>query len=127
VDVRTADLLDALRHPGAAFLLELLAEDATEADLLGVVKRSTQATGNRRLAALEKAGVIERSAGRVKAPGRRWAVVHPQETDELLRAALALASAAADHEAATREDANRALKRQRAERQGLREVGDGSV
>lgn len=126
MDERTADLFEALRHPGAAFLLELLDADATESHLVGGVKRTTQATANRRLAALERAGVVARSAGRTKAPGRLWTLVHPGETDELLRAALALSEVTAERDRVQHEETNRALKRSRAKRRGLREAGNDS-
>lgn len=119
MDQRTADLLDALQHPGASFLLELLAGSATEADLLGSVKRTTQATGNRRLATLEKVGLIEREAGKTKAPGRRWTVQHGAEVDALLKAALTLSGAVNQQQDAERRGAERKRKRARATQLGI--------
>lgn len=123
MDQRTADLLDALQHPGASFLLELLAGASTESDLLASVKRTTQATGNRRLATLEKVGLVEREPGKAKAPGRRWTVQHRDEVDALLKAALTLSGAVSDRQDAERRAAERKRKRARAAHLGIHEAG----
>jgi DNA-binding HxlR family transcriptional regulator len=103
--------------------MELLAGSATEADLLGSVKRTTQATGNRRLKTLEDVGLIARDAGKAKAPGRRWTIQHPDEVDALLKAALVLAGVANEAQEAERRLAERKLKRARAARLGIHEAG----
>lgn len=113
MDERTAALLDALERPAAAVLLELSEQGATEAHLVATLKGTTQATTNRRLLRLEQLGVIEREPGRTKAPGRKWSIVHPEPTNALLRAALALSEATAKGEARNRKDARKRLRRTR--------------
>lgn len=125
MDARTASLLDALRPPGAAFLVMLLDGSATEAALLSAVTRTTQATANRRLRKLEEVGLVEREQGKAKAPGRRWTLRHPAEVEELLKAAVGLSAAVAERERLEREQLKRRLKRSRAKRQGLRDVSNG--
>jgi DNA-binding HxlR family transcriptional regulator len=125
MDARTISLIDALRQPGAAFLVELLNGSATEANLLGTVKQITQATANRRLRNLEGVGLIQRAPGNAKAPGRRWTLVHPREIDALMTAAVALSDVLAEQEQVERDEMKRKLKRSRAKRQGLRDVSNG--
>jgi DNA-binding HxlR family transcriptional regulator len=122
VDGRTADLIDALRQPGAAILLELLAQSATEAHLLAQVDRTTQATANRRLRSLESVGLIQRERGKARAPGREWRVRHETEVAQLLRAAVALSAAVADQEARERRAVERKIRRSQARHSGLRDV-----
>lgn len=124
MDARTAELIDALRHPGAALIVELLEESATEAYLLANVQRTTQATANRRLRKLETVGLVEREQGKSKAPGRRWQVRHGRELAAMLRAAVALATAVAEQETQERQALERRINLAQAKRQGLREVSD---
>ena len=77
MDARTTSLFDALAHPGAALLLALADGEATEGQLLSGLAGTSQPTVNRRLGDLERLGVIEREAGRPKAPGRAWRLVEP--------------------------------------------------
>lgn len=122
MDARTTELYDALQHPGAAFLLELLSAPATEAKLLAAVKRTTQATGNRRLAALEHVGLIAREQGNTQAPGRRWAVQNAAEVEQVIQAGLALSTAVGRRQEAELRAAERKLKRARAARLGIRDA-----
>lgn len=125
MDERTGRLLDALEHPGAAMLLELLAEPATEGTLVGSVNDAAQATANRRLARLADLRLIERESGSWRAPGRRWSLTQPDETDSLLQAAIGLSEALAAREERERNAAQRKLRAGRAKRRGLREAGSG--
>lgn len=126
MDDRTADLLGALQHPGAAVLFELTQRTAAEAELIAAARGATQATTNRRLERFERLGLIERAPGRAKAPGRAWNLVHPAETEALLSAALALGAAAPRHDAKQRDRAARQLRQARAKRLGVRRIeGDG--
>lgn len=119
MDEGTTRLLDGLQHPGAAFLLQLLSDGATEAELLAVVRQAPQATANRRLVRLEDLGLIEREAGRPKAPGRRWVVRHHRETEALLSAAVALADAVTERDQAERKQTKRKLLQARVEQLGI--------
>jgi DNA-binding HxlR family transcriptional regulator len=122
MDVRTTLLLDALAHPGASILLILCEQQATEAQLLVDVPTTTQATTNRRLAELERLGLIERDAGKPQAPGRPWRLVHSDATEQLLRAAMALSDAQAEAEGHQRQAARRRLNKAKAARLGIRRI-----
>lgn len=128
MDRQTAFLLDALRHPGAAFLARLLEGEATEAELLAEARDVSQATANRRLATLERLGLAEREPGNWRAPGRAWRLVHTEETDELLGRAYALTDAVASAQREKRDAARKRQKRAKAARRGMRAVegGEGS-
>jgi DNA-binding HxlR family transcriptional regulator len=122
VDRQTASLIDVLRHPGATFLARLLEGPATEAELMEDVTGATQPTGNRRLARMERAGLIEREGDGWRAPGRRWAVVHPQEVDAVIAAAADLADAVAERERRQRAAMRQRQRRARARRLGVHQV-----
>jgi hypothetical protein len=87
---RTAPLLHSLDAIGVALLLELLAGPATEAELIAANTGADQSTTNRRLHSLKRARLVTQEAGKDRAPGRRWTVVHPAETEALLDALLTL-------------------------------------
>lgn len=126
MDRQTADLIDALKHPGAAFLLRLLDGAAIEAELVAEAEKVhpfDQSTGNRRLATLRARGLIAREAGKPRAPGRRWAATLPKETGALLESALALSSRVAENEQRARESAADSARRA-ATRGHLRAVDD---
>ena len=123
MDARTTSVLDALAHPGGALLLVLCEGPATEAALLSAVPSATQATANRRLAELERAGIIARDAGKAKAPGRAWRVCEPSPTESLLRAALELSDVLAAADERRRQQAMRQLRKARATRLGIRKAG----
>lgn len=125
MDDRTAELLEALDPVGAGFLAELLQGPAMEHELVDAVEAASQPTANRRLERLRRARLVTQEAGKPRAPGRLWAVVHPEETDALLTALLALAAAIDARDQARRKEATRKLKRARAKRLGIRAVRDG--
>jgi hypothetical protein len=127
VDRQTAELLDALKHPGAAFMLRLLDGPATEAELIAEAEKLwsfDQSTGNRRLALLQRRGLIGREVGKSKAPGRRWEAALPEQTGALLDASLALSEAVAEQERKARAAAS--ARARRAQRRHLRDVGGGA-
>jgi DNA-binding MarR family transcriptional regulator len=112
VDGRTADLLDALKHPGGVFLLCLLDGPATEAGLISrasTVSHVDQSTANRRLSLLQRAGLVEREDGNRNAPGRRWRLTQTVATGALLAAALELSEAVAEAERKVRADAKKVV------------------
>lgn len=124
MDRQTAELLDALKHPGAAFMLRLLDGPATETDLIAEAEKLftfDQSTGNRRLALLQGRGLIVREAGKPKAPGRRWVAALPEQTGALLETALALSEAVAEEERKARAAAR--ARAHRARRRRLRDLG----
>ncbi len=128
MDRQTAELLDALKHPGAAFLLRLLDGPATEAELIAEADRLfsfDQSTGNRRLVLLQRRGLITREVGRAKAPGRLWLLTVPEETGELLTAALTLSEAVSERERKARAAAR--ARTRRARRGHLRDIGGGAA
>jgi len=127
MDDRTASLLDALDPVGVALLAELLAGPAAERDLIDAVEGASQPTANRRLERLRRARLLAQEPGRRRAPGRLWTVVHPEETDSLLRALFALSDTIDAHDRARRKEAVRKLERARAGRLGIRPVSDGSL
>jgi DNA-binding HxlR family transcriptional regulator len=114
--------MDALSHPGAAMLLVLAENEATEAELLVDLDATSQATANRRLTELERLGVIARDQGKRKAPGRRWRLSAPEPTETLLQAALHLADVLAESERRNRAAAQRRLRLARAKRLGIRKA-----
>lgn len=87
------------------------------------VTGATQPTGNRRLARMERAGLIRREGDGWRAPGRRWSLAHPAETDALIAAAADLADAVAAQERREREALRQRQRRARARRLGIREAG----
>lgn len=124
MDRQTTELLDALKHPGAAFMLRLLDGPAAEAELIAEAEKLLsfdQSTGNRRLALLQRRGLIDREAGRPKAPGRRWVAALPEQTGALLEAALTLSDAVAEQERKARAAAR--ARARRAKRRHLRDLG----
>jgi hypothetical protein len=128
VDRQTAELLDALKHPGAAFMLRLLDGPATEAELIAEAEKLltfVQSTGNRRLALLQRRGLIAREAGRPKSPGRRWVATLPDQTGALLDSALARSEAVAEAEQKARAAARGRARRER--RTHLRSVDGGAT
>jgi len=126
MDDRTARLLEALDPVGVSLLLELLGKPAAEHELLEAAEAS-QSTANRRLDRLRRARLIAQEAGKRRAPGRLWAVVHPEEIEALLTALFALADAIEALDQSRREEAKRKLKRARAERLGIRPVDNRDV
>lgn len=115
MDRLTANLLDALRTPGAELLLELLEGPAKEADLLRALDAASQPTANRRLREFEQLLLVTRDAGPKHAPGRTWALNHGDEVAALLAAATdlsgRLASADRERRRRTRRRVGRARKR----------------
>lgn len=105
-----------MRHPGATFLARLLDGPATEAELMEEVTGATQPTGNRRLARLERAGLITRDGEGWRAPGRHWSLVHFDQIDALIAAAADLADAVAERERKQRAAMRRRQQRARAKR-----------
>ncbi len=106
-------------------LLALADGEATEGQLLSGLAGTSQPTVNRRLGDLERLGVIEREAGRPKAPGRAWRLVEPVATEAILQSALDLSDILAVSEQRRRQAAKRRLKRARAARLGMRKVDGG--
>jgi DNA-binding HxlR family transcriptional regulator len=95
MDRRTEILLDAMAHPGAAFVFELLARGPLmEDELLQLVEGTSQATANRRLGHLGELGILERAIGPKQTKGRRWSVVAPDSASAFLLAAMELSRAA---------------------------------
>lgn len=121
VDPQTARLLDALKRPGAAFLVRLLEGPATEAELIAAAPDVVQTTANRRLARLQELGLIEREPGEAHVPGRQWVLTAAEEVDALLTAAVELSTSLARREQARREATGARLRRARARRR-LRDV-----
>ncbi len=97
MDPRTAHLIDALAHPGAAVLAALLSDDATEAGLSASVD-APQATVHRRLRRLEDLGLVTRPPGSWRSPNRPYRAVIPEELGALLAAAATASQALADKE-----------------------------
>lgn len=122
MDVRTANLLETLGPVPVALLLELLSGPVTEAELIARLDDRSQPTANRHLHDLRRAGVVAQEAGKPRAPGRLWTVVHPAETEAVLNAVLDLASAIDARSAQRRAEARRKLKRARASRLGITAV-----
>jgi hypothetical protein len=122
VDDTTTRVLAALDPVGAALLLELLGGARTEVDLLAAVNEPIQPTGNRRLHRMRTAGVVTQEEGLTHAPGRKWAVAHPSETETLLEALFALSDAIQAADRARRDRERRRLRRARANRLGIRDV-----
>ena len=102
MDQPTISLLDALKHPGAVFLEQLVRGPATEDELLGFAHDVDQSTGNRKLKALRGLGLVEQDPGKAKAPGRRWRATLPDQTKPMLVAALNLSDAVAERDRQTR-------------------------
>jgi predicted transcriptional regulator len=119
VDHRTRTLLLALDDVAVSLLLQLLAGDATEAELADRVD-ATQSTVNRRLQRLATAGVIAQTAGKKKAPGRPWRVVHPEEVDTMLTAVLDLSERIDESEAAKRSGMKNQIRKGRQHRRNLK-------
>lgn len=103
-------------------LLELLNDPRTEVDLLAVMNEPIQPTGNRRLHRLRAAGLVTQEEGPTHAPGRRWAVAHPAETESLLEALFALSDAIQAADRGRRDRERRRLRRARARRLGIRDA-----
>lgn len=122
MDDRTAQLLGALDPLGVSLLVELLSKAATEHELLAGTEASSQPAANRRLERLRRARLIAQEHGKLRAPGRLWTVIHPEETEALLTALFALSDAIDAHDRVRREEAKRKLKRARTERLGIRRV-----
>jgi DNA-binding transcriptional ArsR family regulator len=122
VDLRTANLLDSLGAVPAALLLELLAGPATEAELVARLDAASQPTTNRHLHELRRAGVVAQEGGKRRAPGRLWTLVHPSETEAVLKAILDLAEAIDAWSAERRRAARKQLATARAARLGIREA-----
>ena len=127
MDRTTRDLLDALEHPGGAFLLDLLEGPATEAALVIRVGDVSQSTANRRLARLEEIGLARRVVGHKHQPGRAWELIYPDGVDQLLSAALTLAGLLAEQDRVHRDAAAQRLRRARARRKGLSSVDAGAA
>lgn len=122
MDARTAQLLATLDPTGVSFLLALLGEARTEAELLAVAGEPGQPTGNRRLHKLKEAGLVAQEAGSSHAPGRRWSLTQPAETAGLIEALLALSDAIDSNDRRQRETARNKVKRARARHPGLHQV-----
>jgi DNA-binding HxlR family transcriptional regulator len=127
MDLRTANLLDALDPLSVELLIVMLTGSATETDLVKSVAGATQPTVHRRLTRLAKAGLVEHEQGTPRAPGRPWSLVHVQETEQLVEALLALSDVAEDRDRAERDETRRDLKRARAGRLGLKEASRRSA
>jgi hypothetical protein len=120
VDDRTALLLEALDAVSVSILVELLDRSAaTEASLVEALAGPTQPTVNRRLSRLRDARLISQTPGNLRAPGRRWTVVHPEETQALLHAVFKLSDVVDAHDRERREASKRKLLRARAARIGM--------
>lgn len=102
-------------------LLELLAGDATEAELIRVAGDPSQATAHRRLASLQGLGLIERAGG-WRAPNRPWKLAHPRDIESLLSSAIELADTLARAEQAKRDESREKARRARENRAALRTV-----
>jgi predicted transcriptional regulator len=124
MDDRTVLLLEALDAVGVSLLVELLGEPATEAGLVESLPGLTQSTVNRRLSRLRDARLVAQEPGNLKAPGRSWTVVHPEETEALLRALFALSDTIEAKDRSRREAVKRKLLQARAARLGVRVVGN---
>lgn len=128
MDLRTANLLETLGPVPGALLLELLSGPATETELIARLDDPSQPTANRHLHDLRRAGVVAQEAGKPRAPGRLWTLVHPVETEAVLNAVLNLAEAIDARSAQRRAEARMKLKRARASRLGITGVdGESSA
>lgn len=123
MDLRTGNLLDSLGAVPTALLLELLSGPATEAELVSRLEDASQPTANRHLHELRRAGVVAQEAGKRRAPGRLWTLVHPSETEAVLNTILDLAEAIDALSAERRREARKQLATARAARLGIREAG----
>lgn len=111
LDQRTRDLFEALASPGASMLYALVVSGAATERQLVEQTGAAQATANRRLAELERLGVLERrDAGQRHTPNRRWSLRHREGVRALLLAAVELSQSGADEEATTRGEALRSLR-----------------
>jgi DNA-binding HxlR family transcriptional regulator len=127
VDRRTKEVIEAIDPVAASLLLRLLDGASTEIELLDGIAPHSQPTINRRLHRLEHAGLLVREDGSPHAPGRLWALAHPEETAAVLEKLLELSGAIDAIDRARREEAQKALLRARATRLGIREASDGSA
>lgn len=127
MDDRTAKLLDALDPVAVDLLVELVAEAATEDELLPSLDQASQPTANRRLHRLRQARLLVQEAGKPHAPGRLWVAVHPAETEALLSALFALSEAIDAQDKKRRDQARRKLKQARAARLGIHEADGGKA
>jgi DNA-binding transcriptional ArsR family regulator len=121
VDLRTTKLLDALGHPGAAIVTELLQGEATEA-VISTAVGGPQATVHRRLRRFEDLGLVTRPPGAWRSPNRVYSLVVPDEIGELLRSAIAVSAALAEREDAARAASLADLNRNRSSGRHLRRV-----
>lgn len=103
MDDRTARLLRALDPEAVSALIELLAREATEGQVVSGLSATPQWTVNRRLSRLKDVGVVAQSDGKRHAPGRPWRISFPDETRTLLQALAELSQAIDDHERKRRE------------------------
>jgi DNA-binding HxlR family transcriptional regulator len=128
MDKRTELFLDAMAHPGAAFVFQLASKGAlTEDELLALVPDTSQATGNRRLQRLAELGVLVRAPGPKQYKDRPWALASANEADAFLAAALDLTAAVARNDEEQRRNAEIDLREGRQRRQRLRLVDDADT
>jgi DNA-binding HxlR family transcriptional regulator len=125
MDPRTRQMIDALKHPGAAAVFKLLQNGPmTEDELVREVEESSQATMNRRLKELGELGLLSRAAGPRQYKERPWKVTVEAATDSLYAAALGVSEAIAAKDDESREKMSGALREGRKRRSQLRAVGD---
>jgi DNA-binding HxlR family transcriptional regulator len=96
MDTETALLIDELRHPGAAILLELLDGDRTEEVLRTAIPSLSQSAINRKLQRLAERHLIAREPGLKQQKGLHWRLMYRNEVDDLLAAANTLARLSLD-------------------------------
>jgi DNA-binding HxlR family transcriptional regulator len=125
MDGRTRELIDALGHPGAAIVLELLVRGTlAEKEICQAIDDTSQPTVNRRLNELGRLGLLTRAPGSRQYKDRPWTLADPESTDSLLGAALELSASLADQEGKSRRAAAAALRNARKERRDLGAIPD---
>jgi DNA-binding transcriptional ArsR family regulator len=110
MDRRTEQLLDALAHPGAAFVFALLARGPLLEDDLKEIANTSQSTANRKLDQLGDMHVLARAPGRRQTRGRPWTVATPDAARTFLVGAFDLSRAVDEIVASERDAAERALR-----------------
>jgi DNA-binding HxlR family transcriptional regulator len=125
MDMETASLIDELRHPGAALLLELLDGDQTEDHLRGAVPGLSQSAINRKLQRLADRHLIDREPGSKQQKGLRWRLVSRDGTHKLLAAANTLARLSLEAREEEVAETDHRLRRSRNLRR-LRDVSNGA-
>ncbi len=125
MDRRTELLFDALAHPGAALVYELLRAGAlVEDELIRLVPNTSQSTANRRLGDLFDLGVLVREPGPKQYKDRPWTVAVPDAAAALLTAVADLADTIARGDVEQRAIARAELREARIRRRNLQLVAD---